>query len=764
MTNPNDVVSIARDEHSIPTVTASTEHDAWFGLGYAAAEDRLWQLEYDRRRACGRWAEAAGREGLPADRLARRLDLETAAHADIAAMDERTLSSFTAYADGINAKVESAGLPPEYEAAGIGWEPWQPWQSVAAFKIRHVLMGVWQYKLARAVVLATEGQEAFDWLGPGPLPGMRVTVPAGGRLGEQSPELRALLDDARADIVASAESLGFLAEVEAGSNAWVVAGSRTTTGAPILCNDSHRALDVPNVYWQAHLRCPQFTVSGGTFPGIPGFPHFGHNEHVGWAITNASADAQDLLVEEFREAPGGLEVRTTEGWQPVEQTVSTIEVRGGGTEQVTSYRTPNGPVVHGDPRTGLALSLRWTATAEPCRQFGVLRRMLDARTVTELLDAQDGWVDPVNNLLAADTAGNIGYLLRGTLPRRERPALQQVPMPGWQPQSQWSGLHPFSAMPREENPPEGVLASANNTIVEPSPRLTVSHAVNDSYRVERIHELLHGRTQHSLADLAGYQGDVTSVAARRWGVALAARGPYEGDAELARAMLAGFGGRLAADGGGGLVYACFRRALAGLLLGERLRPATVAFLLGGRLPAAAVLARRWFAQLTWPLEPGSAPVDQLDDAVLTTALAQAWQDACALAGDDATRWRWGDHHGLVGKHTLQAVRERYRDRVTAPLGGDNETVQNASYSWPRDEPFTVANCAVYRQVLDLGDLTRSLWVIPGGASGDLDSPHATDQLRIYQQHGHLPMKHHTAESACHILELRPKPDSHEGRR
>lgn len=760
----DELVVIGRDEHGIPHVEARTERDAWFGLGFAAAEDRLWQLEYDRRRACGRWAEVVGAEALPADRLARRLDLASAAHADVTAMDDATRDAFTAYAAGVDASVEARGVSPEHEACRLHWEPWQLWHSVAAFKIRHVLMGPWQHKLARAVVLAAEGMDAFDWLDPGPLPGMRVSVPAGERIGVPPAELRALLDAARADVEASAEHLGFLAEVEAGSNAWAVAGSRTATGSPVLCNDSHRALDVPNVYWQAHLSWPGVSVSGGTFPGIPGFPHFGHNGHVGWAITNAAADAQDVLVERFRTAGDGVEVLTADGWVPAETSTETIEVRDGAAEALTCYRTPNGPVVHGDPRDGAALSLRWTATVRPCRQFGVMRRMLDARTVGELFDAQDGWVDPMNNMLAADTSGGIGYLLRGELPRRTRPALHQVPLPGWQPESAWQGVHPFATMPRQENPPDGVIASANNCVVEPSGQVDVGHAVNDFYRVERIHELLDARDVHSFAELAGYQGDVTSVPARRWGEVLARRGPYDGDAERARQRLAALDGRLDGPSGTPLLYACFRRCLAEALLGERLRPSTVAFLLRGPLPAAAVLARRWFARLTWPAEPGAAwPADGIDDELLAHVLRDAWQDAVLAGGPDPRRWRWDELHRLSGVHTVPALRATYRGRIDAGVGGDNETVQNASYPWGRGSAFPVTNTAVYRQVLDLADLSRSLWVIPSGASGDLASPNATDQVAIWQEHRHLPMRRHRADAACRILELRPTSRPPEGR-
>jgi len=734
-------VAVTRDDHGIPTIDATTDRDAWFGLGWAAAADRLWQMEYDRRRAGGRWAEVVGGEALEADRLARRLDLPRAAHADLAAMSAATRGQFDAYAAGVNAWVADGRLPAEYVATGLDWEPWEPWHSVAAFKIRHVLMGVWQYKLTRAQVLARDGEEAFALLDPVPLPGMPVMVPAGSVVTPASAEVRELLDRAAQDVAATAEQLGFLAEVEAGSNSWVVSGARTTTGAPVLCNDSHRALDVPSVYWQAHLRCPQFTVSGGTFPGLPGFPHFGHNGQVGWAITHTAADAQDLFVEQFRDHPdGGLEVRTASGWQAVPAQESTIAVRGGVPETVTCWTTPNGPVVHGDPRSGTALSLRWTATDEPCRQFEVLRTMLDASTTTELLDSQADWVDPVNNFVAADIRGGIGFLLRGALPLRERPAALQVPVPGWEPSSQWRGRVSPAEMPREENPPDGVIVTANNVVVQQTADWQVSHSFSSFYRAVRIHELLASQQRHSPEQLAAHQGDTVSVAARHWAAVLTRRGPYEGETEQARSMLAGLtDGDLDGERAEALLYACFRRTVVEAVLAERLSPASAATLLDGSLPSGPLLVRRWLAMLSWPDADGRSGADALPDVVLRLALSRAWQDAVARAGDDPQHWRWSEHHQVAGQHTLRAEVGDAWNPPTGAVGGDDDTVQHASYSWPRGEPFRMTTCAVYRQVLDLSDLSRSGWVIPGGASAEHTSPHYADQLPLWQGHQLLPM-------------------------
>lgn len=718
---------ITRDDYGIPSIQAETEEQAWFELGWAAAEDRLWQMEHDRRRARGRIAEVIGAIALPADRLARRLRLTDAAEVDIAAMDARTLGTFEQYATGVNAYVAEHGTPAELKLGGVGWEAWTPQDSVLAFKVRHVLMGVWQYKIARAALYAKAGAPAAEKLNPRPLPGMRVTLPPLGRIPDSDRRAR-LIEQARADVEAAAEHLGFLAENEGGSNAWVLGPSRTASGKPLLANDSHRALDAPNTYWQAHLRCPEFTVSGATFPGIPGFPHFGHNGRVGWAITNAAGDAQDLFIEQFR----GEQVRTADGWQPASVREERIVVRDGDDHIERCWLTPNGPVVHGDPSGGMALSMRWAATDTACEQFGVLRRMLLAGDVRTLLDAQDGWVDPLNNLVAADVDGHIGYLLRGQLPARESLAAAQIPVPGWKREHRWAGRVPFSAMPRTEDPPEGIVVSANNTVTADELPF-VSHALNDCYRVERIHELAAESGPATMADMKSWQGDTRSVAARRWSELLAGRGPYTGACEQARALLAAGGGDLSPNKTIGLLHACFRRELARRLLDRLLGSQTRSWLMKCGLPGMPVMLRRWFASLTWP-RAGVAPAQDLDDELLTDALAAAWQEA-----NESGLKPWGEVHRTAARHPLRPIVGSQFDPPSTGIGGDNETIQNGAYGWEPGESFDITNLSVYRQVLDFAELGASGWVIPGGASGRPGTDHYADQLSVWQQHELVPM-------------------------
>lgn len=720
---------ILRDTYGIPHVRAGSGPDAWFGMGFACAQDRLFQMEYDRRRAAGRWAEVAGPAAVPADILARRMNITGSAHADVAVMSVRVLAMFEAYAAGVNAYISQGNRPAELPDAAI--EPWQPWHSVASYKVRHVLMGHWQHKLAEAMVLAHAGAEAFARLDLRSPAGSPLTVPPEGRVAR-------VIAEAAAEVAAAAPHLGFLAEAEPGSNAWAVSGRRTAHGGAVLCNDSHRALDAPNVYWQCHLTCPDFEVIGAAFPGVPGFPHFGHNGQVAWAITHASADTQDLYLEEFDESRPGW-YRTEFGWQQAVGRSETVNVRGGELVTAEVWRTRHGQVVHGDPRKGMAIALRYTATGWPGRGFEPLLPMLAARDVAELIDAQRHWVDPVNNLVAADTGGRIAYQTRGELPVRSGPAHRRLPVPGWTGACEWTGTVPFEQMPRLLDPEAGFVMTANNAITD-GDEPYISYTFSQPFRAERLRQRLTATEAHTTESLAALQSDVVSCAAQAWCRLLAGIGPLsENCAERARLMLAGWDGELRGESGAALLYGCFQRALADALYRPLLGDAGWQWLISGDVPTSDTLIRRWLANDTWELlgaptagEPDAARGERVR-GVLPAALAAAWQQASEAGPPE--QWRWEDRHQARATHPLagQAV------PPAVGMGGDADTIQAAAYGWREGTPFDVTHLSVYRQVVDLAAPEAASFVIPGGASGDPGSPHFADQLAQWAEHRRVPM-------------------------
>lgn len=745
-------ITIRRDQWGVAHVAAGNETDAWFGQGFAAAQDRLWQMEYDRRRAVGRWAEAAGQAGLTADLMARRLDIAAAAKADLEAMDAGTRDMFDAYARGVNAFIASgAHLPREYELTGVRPEPWEPWHSIALFKIRHVLMGLWQWKIAAGGLLARVGPEVWadlHFLSP---VGTSVILPPGG-------QVERLFEHANEEIAACAEHLGFLSEVEAGSNSWVVHGSRTTTGKPVICNDSHRALDVPNAYWQVHVSCPEFDVSGATFAGFPGFPHFGFNGAVAWNITHTQADYQDLYVEKF-EGSGGERYLSADGWKQAEHRVETVQMRGSDAIPVDCWKTAHGPVVHGDPRAGMAIALKYTALEKPKPASNGLRAMTRARDIHELFAAQETWVDPVNNLVAADTAGNIGYLVRGELPVRASKAGRRVPVPGWTGEHEWNGTVPAAQLPRSLNPAEGYIATANQRVIAgDEPYISAYFAPPG--RADRLVELLGTGETLTPETIAAWQGDTTSRPARTWARFLAAQGPFERDAERARAMLAGWDGNLRGDRGEALVYAYFRRNVMRELFASLVGEETWAWLTTDRQPGLGRVASGLLAEVVAHLGEGIEPPGGRSWAdVLSAALEEAWSSAVAAGGEDPAAWRWDTKHATGSLHPLSAqFPDAGLDPPRAPMGGDGDTLQAAGYGISGKNDFVLASTSVYRQVVDFADPAAASYVIPGGTSGDADSPHFADQLTLWARHERIPMLRDgdaLANEATSALRLRP---------
>ena len=752
-------VRIHRDGFGIPHVEASDEASAWFGMGYACAQDRLWQLEWYRRRGRGRWSEVVGASGLAGDRMFRRLRLVDACRADVEAMTAETRAMFETYAAGVNAYVDAGQpLPPEFAITDLGWEPWTAEDGVMVFKVRHAIMGKRLLKLARLEFLRLAGPETYatlEGIEPG---GINVILPPGGTApSSYAPTVE--------EVRAAAADLGTLASDEGGSNSWAVHGSHTTTGKPVICNDSHRPLDVPNVYWQVHVWCPEFNIAGGAFPGVPAFPHFAFKGDLAWNITHGQADYQDLFFEEFRTEGGTLQVRTEDGWEAAETRTETIEVRGDSSEEITLVRTRNGDIVHGDPASGSAIAMRYTATDQPNRQWETLRPMLFASTVAELHESQRGWDEPVNALVSADTEGNIGFLYRGRIPVRSTERGQQFPVRGWEGEHSWTGDVPFEQLPQVINPPQGFIGTANQRPVEATEPY-LAYEFTTPGRSTRIAEVLSSKDKFTPEEIIRLQADTTSIRARGWAEFLRERGPYEGDAERARALLGAWDGNVAGDSAEALLYACFRiRGMEQVfrpILGDR---AWDWALNGGNDQGPATLLRWWYylgEALTTERGAAATPDGRPWDDVLPGILDAAWQRATELGGADPASWRWDAVHQTNAQHTLsEAFPELASQLDPEPIavGGDHDTLQVSSWRAVPGTQFRLSNLSVYRQVVDFAAPEDASWVIPEGASALPGTDHAGDQQELWRLNQRVPMHldpDAARKAAKTTLELRPR--------
>jgi len=743
-------IVIHRDEWGIPHARASTARDAFLAQGFVQAEDRLGQLEYDRRRAYGRWAEVAGRGAVGFDVFARRCGLGAAARREFEALGPEAQETLTAFAAGVNAYLATdAPLPPDLRVAEVTPEPWSPWDCCAVFLVRHVAFANWQRKLWRgrlAVVLGADAVARLEGDDAGEIP---LVVPPGGwwRAAPRDPRELEPVSLASAALVESAH----------GSNAWAIAGSRTASGHPLLAGDPHRLVETPGVYYQCRLACPDFDALGLAFVGVPGFPHFGQTERVGWCVTNANGDYQDLYVERFS---GGdtLHYEVAGAWVAPERRTETIIVRGADEVTVECLETRHGPIVFGDPETGHGVALRSTALVEPSTGLSVLAPMLRATNVDELDEVMRAWVDPVNNFVSADADGNIAYRTVGRIPVRSR-ANAWGPVPGWVDDHEWLDAVPYDALPRAKNPECGLIVTANQRIVgDDYPHyLGLDYARPD--RARRLHDRLDDVAGADAAAMATVHRDRVSLPADVW-VERMCR--LEGGDEWERAALdalRAWDRVMDAESVSAAIYMVVRDA-TGRLLAHDPRLAALRAPIAGE-PSAT------FAPLELRLWPLLTPLLARDDRLLLRD-GQAWDDVLATAladgvgvlrtvlGDEPASWRWGALHVCAPRHPLSAVHPETAGALDPPgveMGGEWDTVFSAAH--PAGTGFGVTTASVARYVFDLDGRRSSAWVVPLGASGAPGDPHFADQQRAWAVGELLPVRLHVDQTSEPVTRLRP---------
>ena len=748
-------VNVWRDPDGVPHARATNAHDAFFAQGFVHAQDRLWHMEYDRRRASGRWAELVGEAAVPQDMLARRLGLDRSARVDYEGAAAETRAMLEAYAAGVNAFLHTTqAWPIEFQLLGTRPDPWAPWDSLAVFKIRHVEMGPWQMKLWRARLVRQLGPKLAAYLSPGTSPGPMLILPPGTEYRGPAPGgLEAL---GRNDL-----ALASLPAWVGGSNNWVLAGARTASGHPLLAGDPHRALDTPNCYYQNHLACPEFDAIGLSFPGVPGLSHFGHNRHVAWCVTHAMADYQDVFVERFDPTdPTRYEFRGE--WRRAEVRRETVQVRGGRAVDVTITVTHHGPVVVGEPARGHAVSLSYTATVELNRTFDAFVPMLRAGSADDLEAAMRPWVDPGNNLVFADVHGTIGYRTRGRVPVRAQ-TNAWLPVPGWDGAHEWTGAIPFEDMPALRNPAAGWIVSANSRIVDDDYPHYLGLDYAPDFRTRRLVGRIQGLRDATVADMAALHADRTSIPARSLVELLGRIEPLDAGSRAALALLRRWDGAMDPDSAAATVYAAFRAHLVHDVLGPILGPlADDAF---ARAPSAAVahVARLRGRLGDWIREDDRTLLPAGDDwgAAMARALARAVATLRETLGPDLTSWTWGRLHIARPRHPLSAAfpeAAKLLDPPASPAGGDGDTVQAADFVPAAGFELTLTSVARY--VFDLGDWERSAWIVPLGASGHPGSPHYADQSADWAAVRLRPMRYDwarvAAESESH-QRLEPAP-------
>lgn len=737
-------LQILRDEFGIATIRAASVRDAMYGLGVAHAQDRLWQMETHRRIGAGRLAEAFGEGALDTDRFLRMLGVRQAAAAQWAQASPASREVLQAYADGVNAVIANlSARPPEFLILGLQPEPWTPVDSLAwAIMMAWDLGANWNTELIRLRLALKMPQQRIDQLLP-PYPGDAVPQTMDYAAFYRSLKLddqQALSEHGLLRLMAAAPA----SEIEGtGSNSWVLAGSRSATGKPLLASDPHLKLTTPALWYFARIEAPGLDIAGATMPGLPAVV-MGQNAHVAWGLTNTGPDVQDTYLERIKPDDPTM-YQTPEGWARFETRQELIRVKGKPDVTLTVRATRHGPVLSDVAGSGLAddakptlgprerpayvVALRWTGLDTDSDLVATSLAMAAADSVETFIQASAGWVAPMQNMAVADSAGHIALVSPGRVPRRkpDNDLSGLAPAPGWDARYDWDGFLPVDVLPQQRDPQQGYLANANQRITPPDYPHFITHHWALPYRYQRIVQMIEAKPSHSLADLQRMQADQKSLAVVRLLPRLLKAQSAHPLAKSAMQQLAGFDGTMAADRAAPLIYWAWHRHLAQQVLADEMGAPLFDRLLGQRGyfdSLEGVLA----SDDAWWCDDKSTPAVESCDEQVNRALGAALDEIKSLQGGDVTAWQWGKAHQARSEHrpfSRVPLLAKWFE-VRTPVGGDTYTVNVSRVSLKPDattgELYLDEHGPSLRGLYDLADRSRSQVVHSTGQSGILWSP------------------------------------------
>ncbi|MFH8251756.1 penicillin acylase family protein [Microbacterium sp. B2969] len=772
-------VSVQRDGLGIPVITASDTHDLFYAQGYVHAQDRFWEMDFRRHVTSGRLSELFGESQVATDEFLRTLGWHDIAQREVDALDDTTRGYYEAYADGVNAYLKGhsgADVSLEYAILGLQnpdyeIEPWTPADSVAWLKAM-----AWDLRenidteTERALMAPDFTAEQIAELYPGYpydrnpviVPKLTPIAPALSLTPDAAPRAQAASIDWTEvqGVVAAVSTLVGGAAEGIGSNSWVVSGEHTESGLPLLANDPHLGAAMPSVWHQIGLRCKTvsescpFDVSGFGFSGMPGVV-IGHNEHIAWGFTNLTTDVTDLYLEKVE----GDSYWRDGALVPLDVRAETIEVAGADPVELEIRSTAHGPLVSGltsdfdaiaaDPYQGTdgttsppvappasgdyAVALEWTAlqpgtTASAIFALDTAQDFDDFRAAAALFDV------PAQNLIYADTAGNIGYQAPGRLPIRGA-GDGSMPQPGWDSAYDWKGWIPFEELPVSYNPSAGYIVTANNAIVGPDYPYLLTRDWDYGYRAARITDLLESaiaKGRVTIDDMRDIQAD------DRFGMGMKLASVYgsvqtgDADVDAALDLLSTWDADNDPDSAAA--------AYANVLWDELVRNLFVR----GREHAAPLSNQSRMTLVvgrllddpssSWWTNEGLGVSGQQE--MLERTAKGAYDKLVKLQGDQIDRWNWGTLHALTltnatfGESGVAPI-EWLFNRGPYPVGGGSSNVD--ATGWTLGQGFQTVTVPSMRMIVDLSDFDASRWNHLTGESGHAFHPNYTDQTETWQR-------------------------------
>jgi penicillin amidase len=731
-------VDVIRDRWGVPHIYAKTAVDALFAQGFVHAQERLWQMDFTRRVAAGRLAEVLGENALPFDRAVRVLGLRRVAEQEAGEISGVFKDLVDAYCAGANAWIDRAIarhiLPVEFMLLGYTPEHWQPADGTSWGKLMCLdLAANWESELMRARVIQRLGDQKTTELTIDLSQAWAAIMDAG----------QALFDPAAAD--ATRIFTGPHAADGAGSNNWVVHGSRTKSGKPLLANDMHLGLTTPAIFYENHLVGGELNAAGVSFPGVP-LIVVGHNQKVAWGFTDGMADVQDLYEEHLRKsAAGAWEYEYRGEWLPADVRQEEIKIKGGKRTVEEVVVTRHGPVINTLFKDAFPdsppLALRWTSL-EPERLLQSFYEMNMAGDCHEFHQALRNFTSPSQNTVYADVQGNIAYTLPGKIPIRAK-GDGSVPSPGWTGEWEWVGYIPFEELPHLENPPQGFVATANNPISRSDSPYLISRDFISCDRAARITELLKANLKVDVAYFQKMQFDQVSWSARILAASLGQLEFADHDLREIVGQFREWDGKLGGESPLALIYEATIRQCLRLILEHHL--GDLGLVIQGKGDVAGFWgdhAWEWFISLL--SKPDSSWFDlgngeQRDD-VLKIAFKLA-MDALKLSeGPDPARWRWDRRHRLTFTHILskQKPLDAAFNLGPYPMGGDGTTIwATGTHFHDLESPDVIG--PPFRFIADLSNLDHCWGLLVPGQSGHMASRHYRDGIKPWFNSTYHPM-------------------------
>ncbi len=728
------VVQVVRDDYGVPRIEATNEHDLMFALGYVHAQDRLWQMDMVRRVGEGRLSELFGFETVPFDKMFRIVGIRNIAEKIEQSISVESKDRLQWYADGVNAFITShkGKYPVEFDMLRYDPEPWLPVHSLIVGRMMswELNLSWWTDLTYGAIAERVDLEKALDILPPFPQ-NVGPIVPA---------EAWRTYAGLTGEFLKTAQSFAAKwgpAGILGGSNAWVVGPSKSASGKVILANDTHLQLQAPSKWYEIQLYAPGYDVCGMSIPGVPGIVA-GRNKHIAWGLTNVMADDADFYIERI-DTTNGQRYLYDDAWRPVTIREEEIRVKGDTVVTVIIRSTHHGPIVtdiHTLLKQGTypyVASMRWTGT-EVSDQIEAFNKINRATNLKEFTNGVSEFSGPGQNFVYGDAEGNIGYWCGVQLPIRGKHN-SLLPLPGWDPSTEWKGFVPFNELPHLLNPPEGYIATANNKIVDDSYPYYISDLWEPASRIVRLREVLGSQTAFSVQDFERLQNDKFSHQAKRMM-------PHVLDACKDSALevpdehtiveyLKNWNFTFSKEDIATTIYQEFFVKLLGNMYKDEM---------GDSLFHDWVLLMNVPIRVTTKLvEEGTSKwfddvrTDSIEtrDQIIRKSLREAIYTLRDSVSTQTKNWRWGDVHTVTLKHPFGLVKplDRLFNIGPYPYGGGPTTLMSGEYSL--NAPFQVGVGSSFRQIFDFATPDEWRAVLPSGQSGQVLHQHYDDQTPLW---------------------------------